>query len=95
MGAAQFVRNKQREEKRRKHKIVLDWRSSYLVLWREVTNCRSQGSRKSFPEAAGCGQWLHIWKRGGWDERLSAAGGIVVVGLAFLAVKGRRGHTKL
>ena len=82
------MRNKQREEKRRKHKIVLDWRSSYLVLWRAVTNCRSQGSRRSFPEAAGRGQWLHIWKRGGWDERLSAAGGIVVVGSSFFGGQG-------
>ena len=40
------------------------------------------------PEAAGREQWLSIWKRGGWVERLSAAGGIVVVGSSFFGGQG-------
>ena len=59
-----------------------------------VVSILTRGTR-SLLEAEGCRQWLRLYNRSGWTDRLVAAGGVIIVGLALSAIGGRRSITEL
>ena len=60
-----------------------------------VQQLRPEDAEEGASEAAGRRQLLRLWNRGSWTERLAAAGGIIIVGLALSAVGWIHGRTKL
>ena len=57
-------------------------RLAFIVFGELVgrTNSIIWGGRRSSLEAAACGQRVCLWKCGGLEERLAAAGSVVIFG---------------